>query len=819
MLLNNLKISLRRLLKHKSQSLILISGLTIGMATCILLLQYVSFELSFDNFHSKQDLIYRVINERMQNGNTVQKGPITYPTISPTMKEEFPEIRNATRMTYSTDIMITKGEQVSPVEPGFWVDEHFFEVFDFELLAGDRMSLLDAPNEIVLPKPIADRYFPAAKDDYNAIIGETLIIDRYTDPFKVVGVLAEIPANSNLDFGLLLSYSSFIKYAGEAADNSWTWSDFYHYLELEPGTDVAALEAKFADFSDRHFRGAEVSGSNEKFTLQAMSDIHLNSQDLEYEIAQTANGRAVWSLLIIAFFILFIAWINYVNLSSVRAIERSKEVGVRKVVGANRSQLMMQFFSEALMINLVSLVLALGIVEITIPLFASVFGLNPDTLSLFEGAYFNSYLFFGLLTLIIGGVIVSGAYPAFLLSSASMVSVLKGVFAKNVGGANLRKGLVVFQFAISIGLIIGAWLVARQINYMHKQDLGINIDQVMIVNSPEMTTADSSFFDKLNTFKSTLVNIPGIESATTSNRSPGDRMGRTFNIRRVGVGPEGPSFTSNVMAADFHFAETYGLENLAGRFFRFEDHNLDGNQVNKIVLNEKAAKMVGFTNYEDAVGSSLNIYERNWEIVGVVKDYHQRSLHHAIEPIILMPYFGTYNQVSIKISTSDLEPLVTKIKTTYADFFPGNTFLYNFADERFQRLYEADVRFGNILSFFTLLTILIACLGLFGLASYTTFLRTKEIGIRKVLGASILGIMVLLSKDFLKLVLVSIFIAAPLAYFVLNQWLDDFAYRIDVPWWVFLIAGLIAIAVAILTISFQSLRAAIANPSNSLKSE
>ena len=819
MLYNHLKIALRQLLKNKTQSFILIGGLTIGMATCILLLQYVNFEWSFDNFHSKKENIYRVVNERFQNGKSVQKGTITYPTIGPALMEELPEVKNATRIAYSSDIMVTHGARIEPIEPGLWVDAHFFEIFDFKLLASNGLQLLDETNELVLTRQLADRYFPTAKGNYEAILGQELHIRRYPDPFKIVGICEDIPPNSSLQFELLLSYASCIRYWGEGADNSWTWSDFYHYLELESGTDVAALEAKLTGFSKRHFNGTEVSGSEEVFTLQALKDAHLYSSDLEYEIGQTANGRAIWSLLILAFFILLIAWINYVNLSSVRAIERAKEVGVRKVMGATRSQLVRQFFSEALLVNFASLLLALGLVQILNPWFATNFGIEPRGLSFLEGNVFNVYLLVTLLGLILLGIVVSGFYPAWLLSSPHISSVLKGVFAKDFGGAKLRKGLVIFQFTMSIALITATWLVSRQIHFMSQQDLGIAIDQIMTINAPQMSQWDSTFITRMNTFKKELTKIPGIHSAATSSRAPGEGMGRVFQIQKVGEGDLAPSFTSNFINADFEYAKTYGLTPISGRFFRESDHSPDWEALDKIVVNEAAIKMFGYTNSETAINQRLRFWDKDWHIVGVLPDFHQRSLHHGIEPIIFVPTYSPGNLLSLNVSPKNIEAIIAQIKTSYQQFFPGNTFHYTFLDERFQRLYEADQRFGNVLSFFTLLTILIACLGLFGLASYTTFLRTKEIGVRKILGASSASIVALLSKDFLQLVLVAIVLATPLAWFVMDWWLQGFAYHIAIRWWIFVLAGIVALSIAFLTISIQSVRAALANPVEALKIE
>ena len=818
---NYLKIAFRNLLRNKSQSAILIGGLTAGMAACILLLQYVGFELSFDQFHQKQEHIYRVVNERIQNGESVQKGTITYPTIGREMKKEFPEIVNATRLAYSFDIMVTKDERVEPIEPGLWVDEHFFEMFDFDLLASDGLHVLDETNELVLTRHIADRYFPSAKGNYEKVIGETLQIRTYEEPFKIVGICEDVPANSTLQFDMLLSYASAIRYWGEGADNSWTNSDFYHYLELQPGTDVAALEKKFAGFSERHFRGTEVSGSKEVFTLQPLSEAHLYSNDLEYEIGETASGRAVWALLVIAFFILLIAWINYVNLSSVKAIERAKEVGVRKVIGAKRSQLVGQFFMEALLVNVISLVLSLQVVQLLKPWFATNFGLEANVLGFFvsNGSGFQLYLPLMLLALILAGVLVSGAYPAWLLSSSHVSNVLKGVFQKSLGGGGLRKGLVIFQFTLSISLIASTWYVSRQINYMNQQDLGIDIDRVMTINSPELSGWDSTFIDRMEAFKGALVNLPGVESASTSSRAPGDRMGRIFYMQKTGENASDLTFTSNFINADHSYAATYDMTPLAGRFFKETDHNFDWNALSSIVVTEATVKMLGYGDNDNAIGEELNFWGKDWRIVGVVPDFHQRSLHHAIEPIVYIPTYGTFHLLSLKMSGGDLDKTLAAVKTTYASFFPGNQFEYEFVDETFHWYYESDQRFGNILSFFTLLTILIACLGLFGLASYTTYLRTKEIGVRKVLGASAISIVGLLSKDFLKLVVIALLIAAPLAWYAMNLYLQDFAYRITINWWIFALAGCTAIVVAFLTVGYQSVKAALANPVESLRSE
>ncbi|MEM9847700.1 MAG: FtsX-like permease family protein, partial [Bacteroidota bacterium] len=631
------------------------------------------------------------------------------------------------------------------------------------------------------------------------------------------GVIENVPAHSSLQFEVLGSYASFVKYMGAGADVSWTWSDFYHYLELAPDTDVAALEAKFTAFSERHFQGTAVSGSEEIFTLQALADAHLYSSELEYEIGTTTNARAVWSLLIIAFFILVLAWINYVNLSSVRAIERSKEVGVRKAIGATRFQLIQQFFVEALLVNALSFAIAIGIVFLATPWFASTFAISSDSLYFWSSDSFQLYLLLGLFGLLAIGVFVSGIYPAYLLSAPQISNVLKGRFTKALSGTKLRKALVVFQFSISIALIVGTLLVSRQIRYMGQQDLGVNVEQMMTLNSPEMTAWDSTFIHNMDAFKSELTQLTGVESAATSSRSPGQGTGRIFQIQKAGENQQ--NYTSNFINTDFNYAATYELPVLAGRFFRSTDHNYDFRAVDKLVISEATVDMLNYNNNEAAIGKQLSFWGKQWQIVGVVPDFHQRSLHHRKEPMLFIPSYGTTHLLSLRVNAQNIDQTIAQVQTLYQDFFPGNDFEYQFLDEQFQRLYEGDLRFGRMLTFFMLLTIFIACLGLFGLASYNTFLRTKEIGIRKVLGASVPNLIALLSKDFIKLVAIAPLLAAPIAYYFMHQWLQNFAYHIEIQWWIFVLAGVIAIGIALLTVSVQSVKAALTNPVKSLRSE
>ncbi len=813
-----LKIAFRTFWKNKAFSLINIVGLGLGMAACLLIIQYVSFELSYDEFNTRSDRIYRVVNERFQNGKMIQKGTITYPTIGPTMMKDYPEVEKATRIFFGGSTMVTKDEEIYSVERCLYTDEYFFQVFDFEILAGDRLDLLNKPNQLILTRDQVVSYFGLKEGEFDQLIGKSLWIDNHEEPFEIRAVCENPPINSTVQFEMLASYASAIRYFGQGADDSWQWSDFYHYLQLAPGTDVDALEAKFDQFSDRYFDGPRVSGSEEKFSLQKLSDAHLYSGDLEYEIGKTASGTAVWSLLIIALFILVIAWVNYINLTSVRAIERSQEVGVRKVFGARKHQLSTQFTVEALATNLLSLVLALQLASWIRPWFARAIGVDLELLPLWTNSSWSIVLIGILLSLMTIGILFSGAYPAWLLTAQNPTRVLRGLFNRSLGGNYTRKALVIFQFTASIALIAGTLVVYQQIRYLNQRDLGLSIDQIMVLNSPEMSGFDSTFIQRMDAFEDALSAFPGIKSATSSSRVPGQGTGRIFNMRLRNVGTD-EHYMTNFVDVDHNFAKTYELDLIAGRFFRKEDHNYDGSAVNKVILNEEAVKMMGIPNPEAAVDQVLQFYDRDWTVVGVIPNFHQRSLHHAIEPLVLLPFYGNYHPMSLRVGGGNLEQTLSQVQNTYSQFFPGNHFEYEFLDETFMENYRADQQFGQVLLFFTILAIFIACLGLFGLASYTAFLRTKEIGIRKVLGASILQLVALLSKEFLILVLAAILIGLPLAWYGVQLWLSDFAYRVELNWWLFALTAITAIILAILTVSYQAIKASVSNPVEALKNE
>jgi putative ABC transport system permease protein len=816
---NFLKTAFRNLLKNKTFSLINISGLAIGMAVCLLILQYVNFELSYDQFNRNVADIYRVANDRYQNGKLVQHGTITYSAIGKAMQDDYPEIINHARVEPWGNIIVGYGDKKIGDVNTIAVDNSFLTMFSYPIVAGDQATALKEPHSTVLTKVIADRIFGDQKGDYSKLIGKQFIINRDSMPYKVTAVMADIPANSHLASDMFVSYNSMLsgKNPYTAADYDWTDSDFWHYIQLKHGTDYKALEAKFDAFSQRHFQGNKVSGSVEKFHLQPLAKAHLYS-DYEYEIGQTGSATVVWGLFIIAVFIISIAWVNYINLSTARSVERAKEVGVRKVTGATRGEIIRQFLVESLIINLIAFGLAIALVFISQKAFDSLIQSPLSFRSLFQRSLNGYSITIGLGSVLLLGIFISAFYPAFILSSFRPILVLKGKFRASKKGIFLRKGLVVSQFAITILLIIGSVVVYRQVRYMSNQELGMSIDHILIVKPPFLTGFDSAFIQRENAFKNEVKQISGISGAATANRIAGDEMGRAFNVHRADDN-SGDHYTLRNMGVDFDFIDLYGIKLIGGRKFEPRDYNADYNKLHNIVISNAATRLLGFASAEDAVGKQIVMFDKKWDIIGVIGDFHQKSLRYAIEPIILQPFYGTNNAISVKVHTGNVAATMTAVKSRYEAFFPGNPFDYYFLDESYNQQYKNDQLFGKAFALFAGFAIFIACLGLLGLSLFGTTQRIKEIGVRKVLGASITNIVLLLSKDFVVLILAAFVIAAPVAWWIMHQWLQDFAYRIALSPWIFVAAGLLAMIIALATISFQAVKAALANPVKSLRSE
>jgi putative ABC transport system permease protein len=759
MLRSYLTIAFRNVLKSKVFSAINVLGLGIGLAACLLIFEFVSFELSYDDFNEKLGRTYRC----------------------------------------------------------HFADERFFSVFSFEMLAGERSNLLKEPYSAVLTAATAKKYFEG-ENNYSNLIGKTFYWGLDKQPYTVKGICQNIPSNSHIQFDALVSYATLIRPDDQDADNSWNWSDMRHYLVLKPGTDYKQLESKFPAFSERYFKGDKVSGSIEKFYLQPLKDAHLYS-DYEYDIATTASGKAVWAMAIVATFILVIAWINYINLTTSRALDRAKEVGLRKVMGAVKSQLVKQFIFESLIITALAFVVAFALVAILQSQFNQIVGNDLSLSTIFTSLLPHHALI--LILVLLGGAILSGFYPAFVLSSYHPVTVLKGKFTRSAKGNFLRKALVVFQFTSSAALITGTFIVAKQIEFMNKANLGINIQNVLIVQSPELMPWDSTFIERVESYKHALTQVDGVVNATTTFRIPGDRLGRSFGIRLTDQDAE-THYTLSNMGVDYNFFDTYNVSLLAGRKFLPTDHNPDYNLLNKVIINKNAVQLLGINSVEEAVGKEViwgNNGTRKWTIVGVVGDFHQEGLQKPMEPMIFQPAYSTYSPTSVKIKTHDVKKTVSDIENTYKKFFPGNSFEYSFLEDNYKRQYNDDTRFGKVVSIFTGLAIIVSCLGLIGLSSYTATQRTKEIGIRKVLGASLASIVSILSVEFVKLVLIAIVLSLPIAYFSMQNWLEGYAYRITPGWAQFVLPVGIILTITAITISFQVLKTAMTNPAETLKYE
>ncbi len=817
MLKNYIKIAVRNFRKNKLFSLLNITGLAIGMAACLLILQYVSFKLSYDQFHQDSHRIYRVVNDRYQNGNLIQHGTITYSAIGKAMNDDFEEVEQHTRVNAGGEKIIIHEDKRLIEEESLFAENSFFSMFSFPLLAGDETSVLKAPYGVVLSERLVKKVFDYNGENYDQFIGKTLRLSADSTPYKIEGICKNIPENSHLQFDLLISYKTLVSAGWEQAEYDFTNSDFWHYVRLKSGADYKSLNTKLTAFSQRHFQGNKVSGSDEKFYLQPLSKAHLYS-DFEYEIGKTGSASVVWGLLLIALFIVVIAWVNYINLATARSTERAKEVGIRKVVGGLRKQLINQFLIESTILNLLGIALGFGLVLVLQPAFNNLLQ-HQLSLSYLLVKGLNGYtILLGLIALVIAGILASGFYPAFVLSSFKPIAVLKGKLSASKNGIQFRKVLVVGQFTATVALIIGSAVVSQQITFMNKKELGFNMDQMVVIRPPMLTGWDSTFIDRANNFKEEIKSLPGVKGAATSWRVPGVELGRTFNVRRLGAG-DGEKFTMRQTGVDYEFMDVYGIKVLSGRNFTSADHNPDFGKLRNTIINESAAKLLGFKSPEDAIGKSIMRGNRQWDIVGVVEDYHQKSLRYPLEPIIFVPAYSTSSTFSVKVSTSDISNTILLMKQKFGAFYPNDLFDYYFLDERFNRQYQDEQLFSKVFRIFTGFAIFVACLGLFGLTMFATIQRTKEIGVRKVLGASASNIVVLLSKDFIKLVAIACLIAFPIAWWVMNKWLHDFSYRIPISGWVFLVAGLCAIMIALATISFQAIKAAISNPVKSLRSE
>lgn len=793
MIQNYFKIAFRNLWRHRGYSALNIGGLAIGMTAGFLVLLYVGFEMSYDSFHNKADRLYRLSTD-IKTPSDKYETPLVDWNILDELQSEFPEIDMST-MVMGAQLDVKIGNENYTEKRSLAAGASLFQMFDFKLLEGNPKTALSAPLSIVLDKTTAQKYF--GKEN---AMGKTLKIKDGKYIVTVTGIMEDMRNNAMVTGNMILSISTYTEILDPSLKKSWANFENLGFVLLNPQTDSSVLERKFNSFAQKiHGEQMETTNLHLVYHLEPIEDIYLYS-----ERGHTSEITNVYIFSIIGIFIILIAAINFINLTTARSVERAKEVGIRKVIGAQKSQIAFQFLGESIIICLFAFVLAVALSILSLPYFNELSGKVVAT-----SIFVNPLYVFGLFTISIFIAIVAGAYPAIVLSSFKPIKVLKGKFSTSSKGVLLRKGLVIIQFSISVILIIGTFVIYSQNYFMRHQDLGFAKDQLLIL--------ETNNHDGQERMQRALTSNPDILGISTSSSVPGGGGdGQTALSIVENSMSQDQSLTLDRFNIDENYISQFDIKLLAGRNF---SKNFASDSTQAMILNEKAINLLGFAKPKDAIGKNFEQWDKKGTIIGVVKDFHISSLQEEIRPLSMVMGSGNNDLLNLKVSTQNLSKTLAFIKSSWQEYFPNKAFDYYFMDEFFDRQYKHEERFASLFLNFALLAIFISCLGLFGLASYSTLQRRREIGIRKILGASAFGIVQLLSADFLRLVAIAILIAVPIAWFGMHSWLQDFAYRIDIPWWIFVVAGLLALGIALVTISFQAIKAAIANPVKSLRTE
>jgi len=805
MIKNFLMVAFRNLWKTKLFSFINILGLSIGMTACLLILTFVQFEQSYDSFHSRSDEIYRLRYERASETGEAVKFASCCPPAAPRLRERFPEVEIVGRC-FSRRATFTYDEEHKFIEDhNFFVEQEYFDIFDFEFIAGDDKNGIREANTCYISESIAKKYF----GDDNPI-GKTLSRDKQLN-FKVTGVYKDFPENTHMQIDIALSYPNLWDIYGRDIEKSWGDSGFYTFFILHEGTNMETFKDKLADLVETEW--GEVLRYY-KLTCdlipQKLTDIHLNSH-FQQELKTNGDRQTVNFLFIIAIFIIVIAWVNYINLSTARSLTRAREVGLRKVVGAARTQLMGQFFMETLLLNSIALIFAVGFLEICRPVFSQITGV-PISYPLFNQVWF--WITLGALFFM--GVFLSGLYPVIVLSSYKPISALKGKLGNSAKGISLRKALVIFQVMMALILITSTFAVFKQISYMKDQSLGIKIDNIVAVRTPRIRN-DESIRTRMASFKEELIKNSNITKASVVTEIPG----RQIYWDAGGIMPAGTKDSKNyqIVGIDYDFVNMFDVELVAGRNFS-KDFVTDEKQA--LIFNETAVRWMGFADAETAIGQRVNYWGNIYSIIGVFKDYHQQSPKQAYEQHIYR-YLPTgrdiRGMITIKINEQNTSKTLDQIQELYTEFFPGNPFDYVFVDEYYDQQYKTDKMLGEVFGIFAILAIFITAMGILGLTSFMIEQRTREISIRNVMGASVSRILVLFGKEFLYLILISFVIAAPLSYWGLSFWLESFSTRMSLSVDLFLLPLLTTLLIAGGTIGFLVFYAAKKNPVDTLKYE
>jgi putative ABC transport system permease protein len=810
MIKNYLKMAWRNLMKHKFISFINLFGLTVGLTCCLLITAYVLYETSYDRYNKNANRIYRVTRSFNNRDGVVSLRLSTIaPPFGPLLQNYFPDIQKITRLLPNGRTPIKYGEKLFNENNVFFADEHLFDVFSVHVTRGNPEKALIDPYTVMFSESMARKYFGDADP-----VNKTVRVNNQFD-LKVTGVFKSFPSNAHIHPEILLSFNTLrdtAVYGERQLQTNYGNNSFFTYLLLPEHYPADKIEKQLPSFLDQrvHFPGAPAdfkTSTATKLGLQKLTDIHLHSHT-DYEAEENGDIKRVYIFSVIALIILLIACINYMNLSTARSTLRAREIGIRKVTGATRMELILQFLSESVLISWLSMLLAVGCTALAIPWLNSLSGLQLSISTLFEWKWILSIL---LIPVLVG--IVSGIYPALFMSSFQPVKTLKGLF--RVGGSSIsfRQGLVVIQFAISIVLIITTAIVFQQLHYMRQTSLGYNKDHVIVLPYNIGTAG------QYESFRNGLLGKAAVKSMGRSSRIPTGRLLDSQNAAVIDSDTLQPINTElKYLAIDHDFIATYGLQLAAGREFSRSYPTDTANYM----INETVAKTLNWK-IKDVVGKPFSYGGTRGRIIGVIKDFHFESMHQRIAPIVFVlpkpDQNNFYNALSIKIDGNNINGTIQSIENTWKTIVPGAPFEYNFLDENFGRQYQSEQRQGKLFTIFACLAIFIACLGLLGLSAFAITQRIKEIGIRKVLGASSGSIITLISKDFLKLVAIAAVIAYPIAWWAMDKWLADFAYRISISWWIFLVAGIIAALVALLTVGIQALKAAMSNPVKSLRTE
>jgi putative ABC transport system permease protein len=830
-------VSWRNLLRSKTFSVINIAGLAIGMMVVLHIYRFVTAEQSYDAFHKDADRIFRVPLAYTENGKIVRTSAANCPAVGPMLKEDFPEVEYFSRLAKSEiaspslTVSYTNpaGQSVAFNEFNFYyADEGFFSVFGFPFIEGDPLTCLQKPGSIVLTERMMKKYFAA-----EPALGKTIRLNQ--SAYIVTGVMKDVPENSHLQFDAISSFSTI----GEKFRyDDWGWPAFYTYVKLAPSVDKTDLEKKFPAFVRKYVGNQENDESRYAVDLQPITEIHLQS-DLSIEQSVNGSARTIRFISLLGIFILAIAWINYINLSTAKAIERAKEVGLRKVSGASRRQLVIQFIFDACLINVMALGLAIVFLTATAPAFELLTGKHITAILFTSGVVYTFSFWFWIVATVVTGILVVGLYPALLLSSFNPTLVLKGKFTKSKSGTTLRKSLVGFQYIVSIFLIAGTVAVSRQIDFMQSQDPGYNKDQVLVMRGPSVY--DSTFSAQMNFFRNELKSIPAVEKFSANSAIPGHLLPYPNSMRRADQ-PEDKNTGYYPVGIDDNFFATYEMPLVAGRNFapneRFYTRSLPQMTLmtffqapsvgahegsDKIIINEKLCQRLGFKTPQEAIHERVKF--RTWEefegeIIGVVKNYHQLSLKDNYSAIgYFYPSFEQWGFLSARINGHDLPGTIEKLRKSYASAFPGNAFEYFFLDDYVNNQYKDDQQFKQIFTVLTALAIVIACLGLLGLALFSVSQRLKEIGIRKVLGASVSSVLILFSKDSLRLLVISYVVTLPFIWFAVDSWLNNFAFHIGMEWIIFWVPPVCLLVVSLSTVVVITLKTALMSPVISLRSE